>query len=65
MKLEAVPYLCITSKHPKCKGTKYYSMDFGWEYDCEYNSILACEDCKYGLGRKNPKAKINQPKNES
>ncbi len=44
-------------KHPKCKGV--YDEWSGYS-DCEYNTTLMCEDCKYGVGRKNPEAKCNQ-----
>ena len=47
------------SKHPKCKGYKTWT-DWGYEYDCEYNTNLACDDCKYGVGRKDPEAKCNE-----
>ena len=43
-------------KHPKCLGEKDYWGDF----DCGYQTTLMCEDCKYGLGRKDPEAKCNQ-----
>lgn len=45
------------SKHPKCKG--YYD-EWNGDYDCGYHTKLDCEDCKYGLGRKDPEAKCNQ-----
>jgi hypothetical protein len=45
-------------KHPKCKGYKTWT-DCGYEYDCEYGSILSCEECKYGHGRKDPEARCN------
>lgn len=44
-------------KHPKCKG---YFDAYAHEYDCRYNTTLTCDDCKYGLGRKDPEAKCNQ-----
>jgi len=44
-------------KHPKCLG--YYD-EFSGDYDCEYGTKLICEDCKYGMGRKDPEAKCNQ-----
>jgi hypothetical protein len=44
-------------KHPKCKG---YMMLFTGDYDCAYNTNLSCEECKYGVGRKDPEAKCNQ-----
>lgn len=46
-------------RHPKCEGQKYWT-DCGYEYDCGYNTELSCEDCKYGMGRKDPEAKCNQ-----
>jgi hypothetical protein len=40
-----------------CKG--YY--DYWGDFDCEYNTSLTCEECKYsGIGRKDPEAKRNQ-----
>ena len=42
--------------HVRCKG--YY--DYFGEFDCEYETTLDCDDCKYGLGRKDPEAKCNQ-----
>lgn len=32
------------------------------KFTCAYDTLIACEDCKYGFGRKNPLAKCNQPK---
>ena len=32
------------------------------EFNCEYDSNLDCEECKYGCGRKDPEAKCNQIK---
>ena len=46
-------------KHPKCKGYKEWT-SYGYEYDCGYGTELICEDCKYGMGRKDPEAKCNQ-----
>lgn len=45
------------SKHQKCKLT--YDEHNG-DYDCDYGSVLTCEECKYGLGRKDPEAKVNK-----
>lgn len=42
-------------KHEKCTGTYDYFGDF----DCGYNTTLDCEQCKYGIGRKDPEAKCN------
>ena len=49
-------------RHPKCLG--FFTEDIGWgsEFDCGYDTTLDCEDCKYGIGRKDPEAKCNQPK---
>ena len=47
-------------KHPKCLGT--YD-EWSGDYDCEYDSDLSCEECKYcagGMGRKDPEARCNQ-----
>jgi len=46
-------------KHPLCKGYRYWTA-CGYEYDCGYKSELLCEECKYGLGRKDPEARCNQ-----
>lgn len=43
-------------KHTNCAG--WYDRD--GEFDCGYSTILLCEECKYGGGRKNPKAKCNR-----
>ena len=47
-------------KHHKCK--LIYDQ-FTGDYDCGYNTILVCEECKYGLGHKNPEAKCNTNNN--
>ena len=44
-------------KHPKCLG---WRDEFTGEYDCDYGSVLACDECKYGVGSKDPEAKCNQ-----
>jgi len=49
------------NKHPKCLGYKYWT-GCGYEYDCEYDSNLTCDECKYGCGRKDPEAKCNKRK---
>lgn len=48
-------------KHPKCGGYKEWT-DYGYEFDCSYNTTLECDECKYGVGRKDPAAKCNQLK---
>jgi len=47
-------------RHPKCKGWSDNTPDAGIEFECGYESYLSCEECKYGLGRKDPEAKCNQ-----
>lgn len=37
--------------------TGYY--DYWGEFDCGYHTILSCEQCKYGVGKKDPEAWIN------
>ena len=48
-----------------CKGYKEWT-DFGYEYDCGYDTTLDCGDCKYCKNRvgrgKDPEAKCNQIK---
>lgn len=46
-------------KHPKCAGYRTWT-DCGYEYNCGYQTTLMCEDCKYGMGNKDPEAKCNQ-----
>lgn len=46
-----------TTKHPKCLGS-YDEWQGDW--DCGYYTKLSCEECKYGLGRKDPEAKYTQ-----
>lgn len=45
-------------KHLKCRGYTNWALEF----DCEYESTVMCEDCRYGGhgGRKDPEAKVNQ-----
>ena len=43
-------------RHPKCLGT--YDEHNG-DYSCDYQTILTCDECKYGVGRKDPAAKCN------
>jgi hypothetical protein len=51
-----------SSQHPKCKG--WYKNDWGMvdgpDWGCDYNTIIDCDECKYGGGRKDPEAKCNQ-----
>ena len=48
------------TRHPKCKGFTVPDIGWGAEYDCGYNTIIDCDECKYGGGRKDPEAKCNQ-----
>ena len=45
------------NKKGKCP---YGFFDREGEFDCEINTKLDCDDCKFGLGRKNPFAKRNK-----
>ena len=38
-----------------CQGRR----DFEGDFDCGYQTTLMCEDCKYGIGRKDPAARCN------
>ena len=38
-----------------CLGYSVWT-DYGKEFDCGYNSSIICEDCKYGIGDKDPGA---------
>ena len=44
-------------KHPKCLG---YFDNLTGDLECDYQSDLECDQCKYGVGRKDPEAKCNQ-----
>ena len=46
-----------STKHPKCLG---YKDEYLGDYDCDYGTTLTCDECKYGTGKKNPAAKVNQ-----
>ena len=47
-----------SKRHLKCRG--YH--DYWGNFDCEYQTVLECDKCKYGVygGRKDPEAKCNQ-----
>lgn len=47
----------FTTKHPKCLGS--YD-EWQGEWDCGYQTTISREECKYGLGRKDPEARCNQ-----
>jgi len=45
-------------KHHKCKG--FYEPLTG-DYDCGYKAHrLTCDECRYGGGKKNPRALVNR-----
>lgn len=51
----------VIKHHAKCR----LQFDaYNGDYDCEYQTTLTCDDCKYGSagGRKDPEAKCNQLK---
>lgn len=54
--------LSKNKKHSKCKG--FWTPDYGYgsDFDCGYKTIIDCENCKYGVGKKNPEAKCNSIK---
>lgn len=51
----------VIKHHVKC-GLRFDA--YNGDYDCEYQTTIACEYCKYGGfgGRKDPEAKCNQLK---
>jgi len=50
----------INTKKLSDKGCLGYHDEWNGDYDCGYGATIACEDCKYGMGRKDPEAKRNQ-----
>lgn len=55
------------SRHPKCKGYFIALGSESYDYDCGYNTVIACDECKYccgpdgkPIGRKDPAVKCNQ-----
>ena len=52
------PVIATKAKtHAKCKG-RYDSLT--GDYWCDYDTTLTCDECKYGIGRKDPEAKCNR-----
>jgi glycine/serine hydroxymethyltransferase len=51
-----------SNRHPKCKCYQCNHYLDPIEYDCEYNTTIDCDECKYNGrgGRKDPEAKCNQ-----
>jgi hypothetical protein len=49
-------------RHPKCKSYQCNHYLDPVEYNCEYQTTLDCDECKYNGrgGTKNPEAKCNQ-----
>lgn len=44
-------------RHRKCKG--FYDAYIG-DCDCNYDTNITCDQCKYGLGGKDPEAIRNR-----
>jgi len=42
-------------QHPLCLG----KFDYFGEFDCGYPTTITCDECKYGVGKKDPEAKCN------
>jgi hypothetical protein len=42
-----------------CLLTKTETTD-GTDYDCEYPTTLTCDQCRYGMGRKDPEVHVDQ-----
>lgn len=40
----------------KCRGFRLLT-DHGYDFSCEYNPEITCEECMYGAGMKNPEQK--------
>ena len=57
-KIDLLKNSSSSKRHPKCRG--YH--DYWGNFDCEYQTDLECDKCKYGGhgGRKDPEAKCNQ-----
>lgn len=49
----------IEDIHPLCR--LQFDARTG-DYGCSYHSLLSCDECRYGAGRKDPEAKSNRPK---
>ena len=49
-------------KNNKCKGFIQWEFGLEHDHDCGYNTSIACDDCKYGGGNKNPEVKCNKIK---
>ena len=50
----------MDNKHPKCKGFKTLDVGWGSDYECGFDTLIDCDECKYGGGRKDPEAKCNR-----
>ncbi len=57
-KIDLLKNSSSSKRHPKCRG--YH--DYWGDFDCEYQTVLECDKCKYGGhgGRKDPESKCNQ-----
>lgn len=49
-------------RHPRCEGYTVETPN-GTEYECGYDTVIECQDCKYCGGRKDPAAKCNSKEN--
>ena len=60
-KINIVWLLGEKNKRPKCKSYQCNHQLDPVEYDCEYHSLIDCDECKYGQlgGRKDPESKCN------
>lgn len=47
-------------RHLKCLGFETEDIGWGVDHDCGYKTKIDCDECKYGGGRKDPAAKVNQ-----
>jgi len=45
----------------ECAGYENWT-NWGYDFDCGYETTIDCDDCKYGGGRKDPEARCNQLK---
>lgn len=50
----------FASDKPGSSGCLGYYDEWAGEYDCEYQTKITCEECKYGPGDKDPDAEENR-----
>ena len=53
---------CGNCNREGCKGSTAGNPNIGYDYDCGYNTFIACEDCMYGPYKKgrDPSAECNK-----